>query len=70
MHHICQIQNPGAGQVDFLLESNSPTDNSINGSIHVEAKIMRNVMESDADTEIGSLFINSQTTLPLHVDLT
>jgi hypothetical protein len=54
----------------FFLASKSPTDTTINGAIHVEAKIMRNVMASAAEAEIGSLFINAQTTLPLRVALT
>jgi hypothetical protein len=54
----------------LFLASNSPTDKGINGAIHVEAKIMRNVMASAAEAEIGSLFINAQTSLPLRVALT
>ena len=54
----------------FFLSSKSLQDTNINGAIHVEAKVMRNVMASSAEAEIGALFINSQTTLPLRVALT
>jgi hypothetical protein len=32
----------------------------LNGAIHVESRIMRNVMTSAAEAEIGGLFINGQ----------
>jgi hypothetical protein len=38
--------------------SRQPTNN---GSIHAECSVLRNVMASAAEAEIGALYINSQT---------
>ena len=33
-------------------------------------KIMRNIMASEAEAEYGAIFVNTQTTVPIHTTLT
>jgi hypothetical protein len=59
-----------AGGHFFL--SNMPTDPTkgptkprLNGPIHIVCGIMRNVMASAAESEVGALFLNGQEAIPL-----
>ena len=40
-----------------------------NGSVHVISKILRNVMGSAAETEVGASYINIQEAIPLQQSL-
>ena len=40
-----------------------------NGSVHVECSIMRNIMESATESELGGLFENCQKTAFIPTDL-
>ena len=57
----------------FLGGKDNPDPNSeppaINGAIHVESSIMRNVMSSAAEAETGGLFVNGQAGQPIQVTL-
>ena len=37
----------------------------MNGIIHVVCKILQNVMASDVEAELGSMFVNSQYVVPI-----
>jgi len=43
----------------------NPTATQPNGPIHTVSNIMRNVMASAAESEIGAAFVNAQSSLPL-----
>jgi hypothetical protein len=48
----------------------SPTQQPrLNGPIHTTCHILRNVMASAAEAEVGTLFLNDQDALPLRVTL-
>ena len=51
----------------FYLSSYSPNPAkfTLNGPIHVIAKILRNVMGSDAEAEIGDLYTSGQEVIPI-----
>jgi hypothetical protein len=40
-----------------------------NGPLHITCQIMRNVLASAAEAEIGALFLNGQEALPIRVTL-
>ena len=48
----------------FFLSSNT-TKCPLNGPVHVIEKILRNVMGSTAETEVGDSYINGQEAIPL-----
>ena len=52
----------------FFLSDNSkdPTDN---GAVHNSAQIMKNVVSSAAEAELGALFINSRQAIPARKSL-
>ena len=55
----------------FFYLSNENLDNHhLNGPIHVEAKIMKNVVASAAEAELSALFLNTQLVVPLQTTLT
>ena len=37
----------------------------MNGIIHVVCKILQNLMESSAEAELGSIFVNAQDAAPI-----
>ena len=41
----------------------------MNGSIAVMAKIIKNVMASAAEAEVGALYMNAQLALPMRITL-
>ena len=51
----------------FFFSSNTadPAKCPPNGPVHVIAKILRNVMGSAAETEVGASYINGQEDIPL-----
>ena len=56
-----------AGGHFFLLDnSENPTDN---GAVHNGAQIMKNVVSSAAEAELGALFINSRQAIPARKSL-
>ena len=56
-----------AGGHFFLSENDSdPRDN---GAIHTVAKIIKAVMSSAAEAELGGLFINAKTAMPIRTTL-
>lgn len=56
-----------AGGYMFLGNTNDYT--TLNGPIHCEAKIIRNVVTSAAEAEINALFHNAKLILPLRLTL-
>ena len=54
---------------DALPNPDKPCMPLSNGVIHVLCKIMKNVMSSAAEAEIGSTFLSAKDTLPLRVCL-
>ena len=58
----------------FFFLSNNPTKNSpedakINGAININSKIIKNVMTSDAEDEIGAGYMNGQDCVPVRTTL-
>jgi hypothetical protein len=55
----------------FFLSNNTidPAQCKVNGPIHVTAKILRNVMGSAAEAEIGASYVNGQEAIPLRTAL-
>jgi hypothetical protein len=50
----------------FLANSPSnPAKCKLNGPIHITTKILRNVMRSAAEAEIGASYVNGQETIPI-----
>ena len=49
------------------IQQNSPEDTSLNGTIHVVYKIIKNVLGSAAEAEIGTCYINAHELLPIRV---
>jgi hypothetical protein len=52
-----------AGGHFFMSEDN--TDPKDNGAVHTVAKIIKAVMSSAAEAELGGLFINAKTAVPI-----
>ena len=50
-------------------EEDPPPDKRPNGAVHVECAILKNIMSSAAESEIGGLFVNGQTACPIRVTL-
>ena len=53
----------------FLFLGSKQAPSPLNGPLHCEVKIIRNVMASSAESEIGALFINTRAIIPLHTTL-
>jgi hypothetical protein len=53
----------------FYLEYNPPNEDKLNGSILNVASVIKNVVASAAESEVGACFQNAQTTAPLRVTL-
>jgi hypothetical protein len=54
----------------FFLGNKSPKQETLNGSILNVAAIIKNVVASTAESEVGSCFHNAQSGVPLRVPLT
>jgi hypothetical protein len=54
----------------FFLGNNSPDQEKVNGSILNVAAVIKNVVASAADSEVGACFHNSQSGAPLRVTFT
>jgi hypothetical protein len=54
----------------FFLEHKSPEQDKLNGSIINASSIIKNVVASAADSEVGACFHNTQSDAPLRVTLT
>ena len=72
MRHIYQLQNHAAVQQSFFFgekptQRTPPADKSLNGPIHVVCKIIKHVMGSAAEYEIGTCYINARDLLPIRV---
>jgi hypothetical protein len=55
--------------VFFNLGYNPPNENKSNGSILNVASVIKNVVASAAESEVGACFQNAQTAAPLRVTL-
>jgi hypothetical protein len=53
----------------FYLAYNPPNENKSNGSILNVASVIKNVVASAAESEVGACFQNAQTAAPLRVTL-
>ena len=56
MDRTCQPQNPEAdqeGTIFFIDKYTEPSKYKVNGAVYALVKILRNVMGSSAETEIG-----------------
>jgi hypothetical protein len=53
----------------FYLGYNPPNENKLNGSILNVASVIKNVVASAAESEVGACFQNAQTAAPLRVTL-
>jgi hypothetical protein len=53
----------------FYLGYNFPNEDKLNGSILNVASIIKNVVASAAESEVGACFQNAQTAAPLRIDL-
>jgi hypothetical protein len=53
----------------FYLGYNYPNENKINGSIPNVASVIKHVVASAAESEVGTCFQNAQTVVPLRVTL-
>jgi hypothetical protein len=54
----------------FLLGNKSPEQDTLNGSILNVAAVIKNVVASAAESEVGACFHNTQSGAPLRVTLT
>jgi hypothetical protein len=54
----------------FFLGNKSPEQDTLNGSILNVASIIKNVVASEAESEVGACFHNAQSGAPLRVALT
>jgi hypothetical protein len=54
----------------FFLGNKSPEQETLNGSILSVAPIVKNVVASAAESEVGACFHNTQSGAPLRVTLT
>jgi hypothetical protein len=53
----------------FYLGYNSPNEDKLNGSILNVASVIKNVVASAAESEVGACFQNAQTAAPLRITL-
>ena len=53
----------------FFMGTSNAITTPLNGPIHCEAKILRHVMSSAAEAEIGALFVNAKSILSFRVTL-
>ena len=71
---VSQVRSRASG-VHFLSEDPPDPKNpedflpTVNGIILAACKIMRNIMASTAEAEYGTIFINSQTDVPIRTTL-
>ena len=61
-----KARSRAGGHFFFSDNSKDPTDN---GAVHNSAQIMKNVVSSAAETELGALFINSRQAIPARKSL-
>jgi hypothetical protein len=54
----------------FFYGDKSPHEDNLNGSIHNVASVIKNMVASAAESEVGACFHNSQSGAPLRVTLT
>jgi hypothetical protein len=67
----CQFQtHEAASEVCFFLGNKSPDQDTLNGSIRNVASVIKNVVASTAESEVGACFHNAQSGAPLRVTLT
>jgi hypothetical protein len=61
MHHISQKMKQKAGLGDsFTWETQQNIKKLTNGAILIISKVLKHVMSSAADAEIGAVFINAK----------
>jgi hypothetical protein len=66
-----QFQTPkAASEVCFFLGNKSPEQDTFNGSILNAASVIKNVVSSAAESEVGACFHNTQSGAPLRITLT
>ena len=71
----CQKSRSRAGGMQLLinkpLSPHDPTnfEPTLNGIVYVVGKILRNIMASAAESELGALFLNWQEAVPIHITL-
>jgi hypothetical protein len=53
----------------FFCGNKSPQEDNLNGSIHNGASVIKNVVASAADSEVGACFHNAKSGAPLRVTL-
>ena len=64
-----------AGSIHFLIDKppspNNPAnfEPTLNGIVFVVCKILRNIMASSAEAELGALFLNCQEAVPIGITL-
>lgn len=64
-----QLPKHAAGWGFFFLGNMSSDPTNLNAPVHCESRIMKNIMASAAEAEIGALFNNTQTLIPLRTTL-
>ena len=74
MLRTCLSQKAEAALGDIFLSDHpkrgkTPEQCAINGPVHVISKILKFVMGSAAETEIGASYMNAQESLPIRVCL-
>jgi hypothetical protein len=65
-----RFQTHEAASEVFFLGNKSPEQDTINGSILNVAAVIKNVVASAAESEVGACFHNVQSGVPLRVTLT
>jgi hypothetical protein len=66
-----QFQTPeAASEVCFFLGNKSPEQDTLNGSILNVASVIKNVVASAAESEVGACFHYAQSGAPLRVTMT
>jgi hypothetical protein len=69
--HICRSQtHEAASEVCFSWATTPPDQDKLNGSIRNVASIIKNMVASAAESEVGACFHNAQSGAPLRVTLT
>ena len=53
----------------LFLGTNNTIESPLNGTLHCEVKIIKNVMSSVAEAEIGALFLNTKPIIPIRTTL-
>ena len=73
MHHIYQHLVREAEPVIFFLSDHpgntSPKKAKLNGAIHINSKMMKNMIGSAAEAEIGAGYMNGQYCVPIRIIL-